>query len=217
MFGKLKQINHQELRDDIIHELVPDTTQLVELVQNYERTLRQLLDKHAPVKSKIVKKNHEQPRFNEHFKLEIILRQKKERQWENYNTEYSFRAFYNQRQFVAKLIRKYQKQYYNEALLEHKYDAKVIFKITSKLLFKDESLPLPSEPNVKLLADYFNNVFIAKINKIQDDLTSTKNNILDNTCIEDHYLTDHQLIRFETVNEDYVAKFINNTSPKSCA
>ena len=97
MFRKLKQINHQELRDDIIHELVLDTTQLVELVQNYDRTLRQLLDKHAPVKSKIVKKNHEQPWFNEHIKSEIILRQKKERQWENDNTEYSFRAFYNQR------------------------------------------------------------------------------------------------------------------------
>ena len=34
MFRKLRQINHQELRDDIIHELVPSTTQLVELVQN---------------------------------------------------------------------------------------------------------------------------------------------------------------------------------------
>ena len=149
-----------------MHELVPDTTQLVELVQNYDRTLRQLLNKHAPVKSKIVKKNQEQPWFNEHIKLEIILRWKRERQWENDNTEYSFRAFYVQRQFVANLIRKYQKQYYNEALLEHKYDAKAIFKITNKLLFKDESLPLSSEPNIKLLADNFNNFFIAKIDKI---------------------------------------------------
>ena len=108
IFRKLKQINLQELRDDIIHELEPNTTQLVELVQNYD-TLRQLLNKDVPVKSKIVKKNHEQPWFNEHIKSEIILRWKKERQWENDNTEYSFRAFYNQRQFVANLIRKYQK------------------------------------------------------------------------------------------------------------
>ena len=73
-FRKLRQINHQELRDDIIHELVPSTTQLAELVQNYDSTLKQLLDKHAPVKSKIVKRNHEQPWFNEHIKSEIILR-----------------------------------------------------------------------------------------------------------------------------------------------
>ena len=38
-FRKLKQINHQELRDDIIHEPVLDTTQLAGLVQNYDRTL----------------------------------------------------------------------------------------------------------------------------------------------------------------------------------
>ena len=58
-FRNLKQINHQELRDDILHELVPDTTQLAALVQNYDRTLRQLLYEHAPVTSKIVKKSHE--------------------------------------------------------------------------------------------------------------------------------------------------------------
>ena len=40
IFRKLKQINHEELRDDIIHELVLDTTQLAELVQDYDRTLR---------------------------------------------------------------------------------------------------------------------------------------------------------------------------------
>ena len=161
-FRKLRQINHQELRDDIIHELIPSTTQLAELVQNYDSTLKQLLDKHAPVKSKIVKRNHEQPWFNEHIKSEIILRWKKERQWESDNTEYSFRAFYNQRRYVANLIRKYQKQHYREALLEHKYDAKAIFKITNKLLFKDESLPLPPEPNIKLLAENFNNFLYCK-------------------------------------------------------
>ena len=79
MFRKLRQINHQELRDDIIHEPLLDTTQLAELVQNYNSTLRQLLDKHAPVKSKIAKKNREQPWFNEQIKSDIILRQKKER------------------------------------------------------------------------------------------------------------------------------------------
>ena len=73
-FRKLKQINHQELRDDIIHELVPDTIQLAGLVQNYDRTL---LKKHAPVKSKVVKKSHKQSWFNEHIKSKIILRWKK--------------------------------------------------------------------------------------------------------------------------------------------
>ena len=67
---------------------------------------------------------------------------------------------------MANLIRKYQKQHYREALLEHKYDAKAIFKITKKLLFKDESPPLLPEPNIKLLAENFNNFFIAKIDRI---------------------------------------------------
>ena len=67
---------------------------------------------------------------------------------------------------MANLIRKYQKQHYREALLENKYDAKAIFKITNKLLFMDESLPLPHELNIKLLAENFNNFFIAKIDRI---------------------------------------------------
>ena len=165
-FRKLKEINHQELRHDIIHELVLDTIQLAALVQNYDRTLRQLLNKHAPVKSKIVKNSHEQPWFNEHIKSEITLRWKRERQWGKDNTKYSFRAFYNQWHFVANLIRMYPQQYYNEELLKHKYDAKAIFKITYKLQFQDESLSMPPEPNIKLLADNFNNFFITKIDKI---------------------------------------------------
>ena len=84
-------------------------------------------------------------------------------------------------------------------------------------MFKDESLPLPPELNIKLLAENFNNFFIAKIDRIQDDLTSTKKNIIDNTCIEDHYLTDHQLTRFEPVDEDSIVKLIKNTPSKSCA
>ena len=101
--------------------------------------------------------------------------------------------------------------------LKHIYDAKAIFKITNKLLFQDESLPLPPEPNIKLLTDNFNNYFIAKIDKIQDDLTHTQENPVDNTFIEDHYLTDHGLARYEPVDADYIVKLINNTSQKSCA
>ena len=216
-FRKLQQINHQELRDDIIHELVPDTIQLAGLVQNYNRTLRQLLDKHAPAKSKTVKKSHEQPWFNEYIKLEIILRQKKEGQWEKDNTEYRFRAFSNQRHFVANLIRKFQKQYYNEELLRHKYDSKGIFTITNKLLFGDESLPLPPQPNIRLLADNFNNFFIAKIDKIWDDLIPTQENPVNHTFVEDHYITHNWLARFELVDTDYIVKLINYTPPKLCA
>ena len=94
---------------------------------------------------------------------------------------------------------------------------KQFFKTTNKLLFKDESLPLPPELNIKLLAENFNNFFIAKIDRIRDNLTSTKNNIIDNTCIEDHYLTDHRLTRFEPVDVDSIVKLIKNTPPKSCA
>ena len=61
MFRKLKHINLQELRDYIIHELVPDTTQLAELLQNYDKALRQLFNKHAPLKSKIVKRTMNSP------------------------------------------------------------------------------------------------------------------------------------------------------------
>ena len=67
-----------------------------------------------------------------------------------------------------------------------------------------------------MLADNFNNFFIAKIDKIWHDLNSTKRNILDNTFIEGHYLTDHQLTRFEPIGKDHIAKLINKTPPKSC-
>ena len=94
---------------------------------------------------------------------------------------------------------------------------KWISRLQRKLLFWDESPPLPPEPYIKLLADNFNNFFLAQIDKIWDDLTSTQRNTLDNTFIENHYLTDHWLTRFEPVDVNYVVKLINNTPPKACA
>ena len=58
-------------------------------------------------------------------------------------------------------------------LSENKHDFKRVFKISKKLLFQNEEMPLPPCEDKKTLADQFNSFFIMKIAKIMEGLVPT--------------------------------------------
>ena len=71
--------------------------ELDEMIDCYNSVLAELLDKHAPAEWKEIKVRHNQPWFLDRIKEEIRLHRWKERCWRSDNTEYNYRAFYNQR------------------------------------------------------------------------------------------------------------------------
>ena len=82
------------------------------LVDYYNTSMKSLLDKHAPEKMKVIKQSHNQPWFNNTIKSEIVLRRKKECTFFADPTHYNFPAFYNQRRYIANLIKTAQRTYY---------------------------------------------------------------------------------------------------------
>ena len=77
------------------------TTDVTTLVQEYNDSMAEEMDKHAPIKTRKIKIKHHQPWFNDRLKSEIKLRRWKEKVWLHDPTEYNLQAFYNQR-FVGK-------------------------------------------------------------------------------------------------------------------
>ena len=63
--------------------------------------------------------------------------------WLKDRTEYNLNAFYQQRRYVANLIKKTQKSFIVGKLMENKTNYKEIFNITNKLLNRNTDLPLP--------------------------------------------------------------------------
>ena len=125
--------------------------------------MKSLLDKHAPKKTKIIGQSHIQPWFNDTIKSEIVLRRRKQHTFFADPTHYNFQAFYNQRRYIANLIKTEQRNYYITQLKENQMDYKKIYQIANKLLFRSKPSPLPDYEDITDLATVFNEYFISKI------------------------------------------------------
>ena len=103
-----------------------------------------------------------------------------------------------------------------EKISENWYNYKEIFRLTNKLLGKDNELPLPPTEDLSVLASELNNFFVSKIGKIMQDLAP--NNITDTS---DHYLestfeTTDRLTNLKLVTDQDILSILCAAPPKSC-
>ena len=79
-YQKFRLTNHEAFRTDLHTALsLVNKSDLTKLVSIYNTTITDVLDKHAPIRSKTIKQSHKQPWFMDKIRKEIILRQYKER------------------------------------------------------------------------------------------------------------------------------------------
>ena len=110
---------------------------------SYNSNLREILDKPGPQKNHTLCPCHSQPWFTDRIKDEIRVRQMKEHMWKHNPTECNLNAFYQQRRYVANIIKQAQRSFDIEKLLENRTNLKEIFTITNKLLGRNDPLCLP--------------------------------------------------------------------------
>ena len=107
-YRKLKNIQPQDFSNDvskILGGLDLEAMDLYQAVEIFNNSLKSVLNKHAPLKSRTVKATYRQPWFDDKIKAEIILRRKKERDWTMNPSPYTLNAFYVQRRHVSNIIK----------------------------------------------------------------------------------------------------------------
>ena len=114
------------------------------------------------------------------------------------------------------IIQTTQRNYYHKLLEENKNDFKAIFSIANKLLFRNDSLPLPPTTSVQKLANGFIDFFTEKMYKIMVNLIPTHPNQTDAKYSEKSLLTDRQFNTFRMVTEKDVKVPITNVPPRHC-
>ena len=94
-YRKYKQIDKTMFKEDLQRSLeVKHTTlDLRSLVERCNSNLKEVLDRHAPEKRKLVKVTHKQPWFTDKIHNKIILRRPKECKWLQDKSYYRFMAF----------------------------------------------------------------------------------------------------------------------------
>ena len=104
-YREYKQIDKTMFKEDLQRSLEVEhtTLDLRSLVERYNSDLKEVLDRHAPEKRKLVKITHKQPWFTDNIHNKIILRRAKECKWLQDQSYYSFMNFYHQRRYIVNI------------------------------------------------------------------------------------------------------------------
>ena len=148
VFRKYKSISLEDFSDDVIKELKSinkmDTT-TDDLMSAYDRSLRLVLDTHAPLKVRSISCRRKVPWFSADLARAICKHQKLERIWSEdppKNRE-KFLQFYHQWQLVSNMWDQAERSFLWEALADNRTNFKEIFNICNKILGRNNDPWLP--------------------------------------------------------------------------
>ena len=175
-----------------------------------------MLEKHAPLVTKKLRKCHNQPWFNDQIRHKTQLCRKKEAMLFKDPNEYNYWAFYYQRRYCSNLIKATQHKYYLDVITDNKNNTKVLFNIANTILGNNDPLPLPPIQDLKSLADKFNYFFKDNIVTIMDNLNPTRPADVNPEFIESEPLTYQVVNEFRHVDEIELMEIIKKTLQKSC-
>ena len=213
---QLKKIDSSKFQTDLMESLqtLSYNDNLQNIVCQYNKELKDVLDHHAPISMKKVKPSRHQPWYSERIRDEIKIRQYKERLFRHYPNEYSLQAYKNQCRWVSSLIKQAQKEYYCDLFCTYQHDFKKVYQLTNSMLFRKQELPLPTSNDNSALAEKFSVFFNDKIVKIMTQLEASS--VADSMYIENEYITTARHNFFLPVTEEDVRRIIMKSPAKAC-
>ena len=148
---KLKDIDMEKLNEDIQNSiLVKDPPQeLEDLIECYNSTLTDILEKHAPLKEKVIRLQPRAPWYNNDIQKAKRERRKWERKYIKSRDNADAQILKEKHRAVQDMCDKAKKEYYNTKVNDAKNDQKELFKICNGLLHKTKNTSLPTHSSKK--------------------------------------------------------------------
>ena len=177
-------------------------------IKRYNDCLSHTLDSFAPIKSKLVKSNEEQPPewLDSEYRDERRLRRKLEKQWKQLGTDEAHNRYVNQRDLCVVLSNNKIRQFYRN-ILDSAKDQSTLFKTVSKLWNKAKCNKLPTIVDDEVsLANEFNHFFSNKVKNIRENFHFDASPVINEISESEENMTDvpgSELHTFQlaTINE----------------
>ena len=157
-FRKLKQLDMNQFRNDIAaSSLITNPPEdLAELVLQYDSVLSSILDKHAPIRKRVVTVRPAAPWYTERISDEKRKRRKLERRWRASSLDSDYQIYQTamcigQRVVVSIEIRTIIQNF----ISENQSDLRKLFTVIGKLLHRNNSQIFPRHVSLNTLADAF--------------------------------------------------------------
>ena len=190
-------------------------TSVSEAVQQYDDTLKHIIDKHAPVITKEVKIRPNTSWYTSDIAQEKRKRRKLERKWRKSRLQVDRDIFKSQRLHVTSLITKAKQVHYSEKI-QNATNHKELYGVCNELLNKKKLSILPEYDSAKELADRFINYFTDKITVIRENLIKGSG---DNCASPQQLPVFHgnPLDQLRPATHEEVRKIISTSPTKSCS
>ena len=145
---------------------------VVDLYKQYVHDLGYVLDRHAPLVSRMIKK-HSADWMSDDYRRAKSLRRQFERTWRSTKNPLNRSRLRRQIARCNALANKDKSDCYRKLISDNSHDSRKLWRELHKTLNKVSDATLPPHESEKLLADQFASFFSNKIKKIRDNFAST--------------------------------------------
>ena len=143
-----------------------------DLVSFYNDGLRQILDKHAPLRTRRVRHRPSAPWLSAEVRSARRRRRRAERAWRKTKQTVHMEIYVNARKETTQHILAAKKQYFANKIESTSFSAKQLFNVSNQLLGKSKSSTMPTNIPLYKLPEQFAQFFSYKIDSLREKLDS---------------------------------------------
>ena len=163
-----KKVNFRKYRKIVIQEFITDIESSAalqpsddagvdDLVGAYMSGIKELIEKHAPLQTRVITLRPNAPWYNEKLREEKQKRRKAERLWRRTRLTIHHQMYKEQCRVVGSLVTQCKKDYYSDKIVEYGSNHSRLFRLTKDLMGQRGEIILPyrsSEQELSNKSDY---------------------------------------------------------------
>ena len=203
----------EDIKNSALTQDLPDDAS--ELALLYDRTLSNILDKHAPETVKSILMRYDSPWYTDEIHQAKRERRQAERRWWKSKLCIDHQIYRDKHCTVVKLCVDAKIKYFCSKIHDCEGDHAKLFKVASGLLHRRREMHLPTHTDPKDIADRFVHYFSNKIEKIRIELNAQNENrppIHTPADLPEPPVFNH----FTPISEQTLQRIIMGGNSKSC-
>ena len=194
-------------------------TNLEDYVDEYNGTIREILDELCPIKSRLVKLDKSNKWYNNNLREMKRMKRRLERKFIKSPTPYNKTKFKQIKYDYNKLTKQTRIDFYAEKLDKFKHDPKNLNKTLAELTGNKQTRVYPTHAPDQTIAEEFASFYVEKIQKIRNNniSESTENNHFADTFLNLSRSDAPSLSSFEEINLATLITLMKGLKKKFCA
>jgi exonuclease III len=208
-------INIEKFSRDIISSrlITHPPSNLSDLIDCYNSTLKNLLDKHAPLISKSIRSKPSQPWFTPALNKLKSAKRRLERAWSKSHSSDDLKLLRSATNHYHAAVIKAKRNFNISLISSQVTNPRQLWKTVNKLLHRTLPQVLPSSESLSLLSQSFATFFSDKIHKLHTSL------LLNHACSSPHIpppVTPPHFSSFSSVTMDEISKLLSDSPETNC-